>query len=170
MPFVEVALLRATGEEVSYDGYTRVQVPVAAGDISGDGVYFGRVEFPKVIGGKDRPTHYAVVLPDGRRVVGEIVTRVDLYPGVTPRIERFAHEKSERSATMMENRIVEAVGVSANSLNVPGKLTALAVQAAMEAAIRQAAEDGITDAVEIRARMMAAREGVKRTDAGGRER
>lgn len=57
--------------------------------------------------------------------------------------------------------IVEATMVSANSLFPSGRALAKAIEAGMSEAVLECSKKGITDPVEIRAAMMAAREGVK---------
>lgn len=61
---------------------------------------------------------------------------------------------------MATSRIVEAVGVSANSSDPARKSRAQAIEKAMAAAVTQCYADGITDPVKMRARMMAARQTV----------
>ena len=55
------------------------------------------------------------------------------------------------------SKIVAAVGVSANALDSARRPLAKLIEAAMSEAITQATAEGITDPVEVKARMMAAR-------------
>ena len=70
----------------------------------------------------------------------------------------------------VEKKIVEAVGVSANSLSrEPGaKNRSKLIEAAMVKAIEDTRAKGITDPVKIREAMMEARERVKKEIADGR--
>lgn len=58
----------------------------------------------------------------------------------------------------MESKIVEAVGVSANSLWPSGKARAKLIEMAMSEAVLAASAAGITDPVKVREMMMTARQ------------
>ncbi len=58
------------------------------------------------------------------------------------------------------SKVVEAVGVSANSVANADRSRAKAIEAAMSAAVSQCYADGITDPVKVKERMMAARQAV----------
>lgn len=57
-----------------------------------------------------------------------------------------------------KSKIVEAVGVSANSVSPAGRSRAKEIEAAMSDAVRQCYADGITDPAKMKERMMAARQ------------
>ncbi len=56
-----------------------------------------------------------------------------------------------------KSKIATAVGISANALDAAKGPRSARIEKAMSAAVTQASSDGVTDPVEIKARMMAAR-------------
>ncbi len=56
-----------------------------------------------------------------------------------------------------KSKIAESVGISANALDASKRQRSALVETAMSEAVTQASFDGVTDPVEVKARMMAAR-------------
>jgi len=63
---------------------------------------------------------------------------------------------------MIESKIVAATGAATGAATLSKEPQSLRIQDAMTEAIKQAHKEGITDPKEIKTRMMAAREAVKK--------
>ena len=61
-----------------------------------------------------------------------------------------------------ESKIVAAVGISVNALDKARGPLVRRIEQAMSEAVTQASFEGVTDPVEVKARMMAARDGMLR--------
>ena len=61
-----------------------------------------------------------------------------------------------------KSKIVAAVGISVNALDAAKRPLAKRIEQAMSEAVTQASFEGVTDPVEIKARMIAARDGISR--------
>ncbi len=66
----------------------------------------------------------------------------------------------EKTKAPVKPKVVEAVGVSANSLSHAGRSRAKEIEAAMSAAVNQCFADGVTDPAKMKERMMSARQAV----------